>query len=219
MRYTLPMSDFLDNTRSGYDAIAEEYAGHIFDELKDKPLDRALLDRFAEMVKPLGIAADMGCGPGQIARYLHERGARVIGVDLSPRMIAVAKRLNPEIDFQIGNMLALTNVPDATWGGIAAFYSIIHIPRAQIPDALREFHRVLVPNGILFLAYHRGDETLHPSEMWEIPVNMDFHYLERAAIEKNLEATCFEITEVIERAPYPQVEHPSQRVYILARKM
>ncbi|HZQ04978.1 MAG TPA: hypothetical protein VFD70_00245 [Anaerolineae bacterium] len=54
------MSDFLDRTRSSYDRIAEQYAQHIFNELKDKPLDRALLALFAELVKPLGIAVDMG---------------------------------------------------------------------------------------------------------------------------------------------------------------
>lgn len=213
------MPDFLDNTRSSYDEVAEEYAAHIFDELQNKPLDRELLDGFAEMVKPLGLAVDMGCGPGQIARYLRERGVRVIGVDLSPGMIAVARRLNPGIDFQVGNMLGLTRVPDAAWGGIAAFYSIIHIPRLQIPDALREFQRVLVPNGILFLAFHRGDETLHPPDMWQIPVNMDFNFLERANVEQMLIASGFEILQAIERAPYPEVEHPSQRVHIFARKI
>src|SRR4051812_46839260 len=99
--------NFLDNTRTGYDNLAEEYAAHIFNELEFKSLDRMLLDRFGEMVKPLGIAVDMGCGPGQIAHYLHARGIPVIGVDLSPEMVRVAQRLNPEIHFQTGNMLAL----------------------------------------------------------------------------------------------------------------
>ncbi len=71
------MSDFLDRTRSSYDRIAEQYAEHIFDKLNDKLLDRARLDRFAELVKPLGVAVDLGCGPGQIARYLHNKGVPV----------------------------------------------------------------------------------------------------------------------------------------------
>ncbi|MBI4670241.1 MAG: methyltransferase domain-containing protein [Chloroflexi bacterium] len=214
------MSNFLDDTRASYDALASEYAERIFDELKGKPLDRALLDRFAEMVQPLGVAVDMGCGPGQIARFLHERGVRVIGVDLSPQMVATARALNPEIEFQTGNMLALENIPDGAWGGIAAFYSIIHIPRAQIVDALRELKRVLAPRGVLFLAFHRGDETIHPEEMWGKKVNMDFHFWSRDAMEQHLREAGFEMLDVIERAPYaPDVEHQSHRVYMFARKM
>src|SRR5438067_9375105 len=64
--------------------VASEYARRIFDELKDKRLDRQILDRFAARLRDAGPACDMGCGPGQVARYLHERGVRVCGIDLSP---------------------------------------------------------------------------------------------------------------------------------------
>ena len=72
------MNSWLEQTRASYDSIAREYADTLFEELKGKPLDRALLNRFAEAVQPLGVAVDLGCGPGQIARYLHERGVHVI---------------------------------------------------------------------------------------------------------------------------------------------
>jgi SAM-dependent methyltransferase len=211
------LNDFFENTRTSYDHIAAEYAEHIFDELKDKPLDRALLDRFAEAVLPLGIAVDMGCGPGQIARYLSERGLPVIGVDLAPRMVTLAKALTPRVDFRVGNMLAL-DAADGAWGGIAAFYSIIHIPRVQIVAALREFKRVLMPRGVLLLAFHRGHEIMHPEAMWGKPVNLDFIFFERSEMETFLCEAGFDVLEVSERVPYPEVEHPSQRVYILARK-
>ena len=55
-------------TQAGYDAVAEEYAARFFDELAAKPLDRALLDCLVELTRGLGVIADMGCGPGQIAR-------------------------------------------------------------------------------------------------------------------------------------------------------
>lgn len=213
------MNDFLELTRDSYDRIALEYAEHIYDELEGKPLDRALLDLFAEMVKPLGTAADMGCGPGQIARYLLDCGVNVIGVDLSPQMIATARALNPDIVFQIGNMLALETIPDAAWGGIAAFYSIIHIPRDRLGEALREFYRVLVPRGPLLLAFHRGSETHVERELWGKEVYLEFSFLTRSEVENPLRAAGFEVLDVIERAPYaPEVEYQSHRVYILAQK-
>ena len=215
--YYRTMNTWLEQTRESYDNIAREYAHNLFEELKGKPLDRALLNRFAEAVKPLGVAVDLGCGPGQIARYLHERGVQVIGVDLSPKMVALAKQLTPTVDFFQGNMLAL-DVPEHAWGGIAAFYSIVHLPRTQMLDALRELKRVLIPNGIILLAFHRGQEIVHRDDMWDKSVNLDFIFFERTEVENYLRAAGFEILEVSERAPYPNVEHPSHRVYIFAQK-
>lgn len=214
------MTNFLDATRDSYDNIAREYAEHIYDELAQKPFDRAQLDRFAERVRPLGIAVDMGCGPGHIARYLRDRDVNVIGVDLSPQMLETARALNPDIEFQVGNMLALDHVADAAWGGIAAFYSIIHLPRDQIGIALREFYRVLVPRGIVLLAFHRGDDgTLHESEIWGKAIRLEYTLYSRATIERQLRDVGFEILESVERAPYaPEVEYQSHRVYILAQK-
>ena len=118
------------NTQTSYDQVAAEYAEKFKDEMDDKPFDRDCLDRLAREVGTLGPICDMGCGPGQIARYLHRQGVETLGVDLSPRMVAEAQRLNPEIHFHQGDMLALPDA-DNSWGGIAAFYCIIHIPREQ----------------------------------------------------------------------------------------
>lgn len=216
--YYLAMDDVISQTREAYDNVAQDYAEHIFGELAGKPLDRALLDHFAERVRRLGLAVDMGCGPGQVARYLKDRGIAVMGVDLSTQMVEVARRLNPGIPFKQGNMLALDE-PDGAWGGIAAFYSIIHIPRARVPDALRELKRVLIPGGLLLLAIHRGSETLPPGELWGKPMGADFIFFTAAEMQGYLRQAGFAVEQVIERAPYaPEVEHQSYRVYIFATR-
>jgi SAM-dependent methyltransferase/GNAT superfamily N-acetyltransferase len=204
----------LQNT---YDRVADEYARRIFDELKDKPFDRDLLDRFAARLNGAGVVCDMGCGPGQIARYLHDRGLTVVGVDLSSSMIKQARRLNPDLEFQTGNMLSL-NVEDEAWAGIAAFYSIIHIPRAQVIAALCELRRVLRGGGLLLLAFHVGNETLHLDEWWGHAVAADFEFFDLDEMQRYLAAAGFEIEEAIEREPYLEVEHQSRRGYCLAHK-
>jgi ubiquinone/menaquinone biosynthesis C-methylase UbiE len=200
-----------------YDDVAEEYVRRIYDELKDKPLDRQLLDRFAAAVGEKGIVCDVGCGPGQVARYLSERGASVIGIDLSQQMIEQARRLNPAIEFRQGNMLAL-NAVDEAWAGITAFYSIIHIPRDEVVSVLFEFKRVLRPAGLLLLAFHIGDEVVHLDEWWERPVSADFVFFQPNEMTAYLREAGFDVKEVIERPPYENVEHPSRRAYIFARK-
>jgi SAM-dependent methyltransferase len=211
------MDHALMELQDSYDTVAEEYVARIFHELEHKPLDCELLDRFAANVRDSSPVCDLGCGPGHVARYLSERGVNVFGLDLSPRMIEQAQRLNPGIMFKQGNMLAL-EVDDDAWAGIVAFYSIIHIPRGQMIAALQELERVLRPQGLLLLSFHVGQEVIHRDEWWGKKVSLDFLLFERHEVEGYLKAAGFIIEEVIERPPYENVEYPSRRAYIFARK-
>lgn len=202
--------------QASYDAVADEYARRISDELQHKPLDRALLDRFADSTRGHGPVCDLGCGPGHVARYLKERGVDVVGYDLSPKMVEAARLLNPEINFHQADMTALDHA-DGSWAGLVAFYSLIHVPPPEIASALREFRRVLQPGGLLLLAFHVGDETVHLDDWWERKVNIDFFCFQPEQMARDLQAAGFEIEEIIEREPYPDVEHQSRRAYIFAR--
>jgi SAM-dependent methyltransferase len=211
------MNDIFLNTQTSYDQVAAQYADKFKDEMDDKPFDRDCLDRLAREVGNLGPICDLGCGPGQIARYLHRQGARTLGVDLSPCMIAEAQRLNPDIPFHQGDMLALPD-PEDSWGGIAAFYCIIHIPRERVVDALREMKRVLKPGGVLLLTFHIGDEVKHLDEWWEKPVNLDFAFYQPAEMEAWLQEAGFASEETLLREPNPAVEVATRRAYMLAMK-
>lgn len=211
------MNEAVERTRSSYDAVAPEYAEKFKDEMDDKPFDRRALDRLAREVGQLGPICDLGCGPGQLARYLHRNGIAALGVDLSPQMVAEARRLNPDIEFHQGDMLALPD-PDDSWGGIAAFYCIIHVPRPQVVDALREMKRVLKPGGLLLISFHVGEEIKHLDEWWEKPVNLDFQFFLPDEMEGWLEEAGFEVEETLVREPNPEVEVETWRGYIFARK-
>ena len=203
--------------RESYDRLAEEYTRRIADELQHKPLDRELLDRFAKQTKGRGNVCDMGCGPGHVARYLRDAGASVFGLDLSPGMLEEARKLNPDIPFREGNMLSL-DIPDGTLAGVAAFYAIVNIPRQSLPLVFREIWRVLQSRGLLLLAFHIGDEVLHEDELWGQKISMDFLLFQPSEIRLDLEKAGFNIEEIVEREPYPDVEYPSRRAYIFARK-
>ena len=209
--------DRFSELQDSYDRIAEEYCKRIFDELAHKPLDRQLLQRLANTVKS-GPICDVGCGPGHVARFLKSCGADVFGIDLSPRMIELARRLTPEIQFFEGNMLSL-EVADDSCGAIAAFYSIIHLTPEELPKVFLEFKRVLRPRGTLLLAFHVGKENVHEDELWGYKVSLDLRFLESREIEQQLHATGFRVRETIERETYGEdVEYPSRRVYIFAEK-
>ncbi len=211
------MCDLKARLRAGYDRLADEYVRHVADELRHKPFDRERLDRFAERLRDLGPVGDLGCGPGHVTRYLHDRGVHIAGIDLSREMVAHARRLNPGIDFSRGDLTALT-VGDETWAGIVAFYSLIHVPREFIPAALHELFRVLRPGGLLFLAFHLGLDPLHVEELWRVSVSLDFHFFQTDEMAGYLRDAGFLVEEAVERDPYPEIEAQTRRAYILARK-
>jgi SAM-dependent methyltransferase len=204
--------------QAGYDPVAEDYAREFCDEMSRKPFDRKMLDWLAEKVNGLGTICDLGCGVGQIAGYLRSRGVSVCGVDISMEMVRQARRLNPESDFQQGNMLALTDISEDSFGGIAAFYSIIHIPRPSLVDALQEMKRVLRRGGRLLLTFHIGQEVRHIAEWWNKPVSLDFYFFEIEEMKTYLMKAGFELEEVIARDPYPDIEAQTRRAYVFARK-
>jgi len=202
--------------QSIYDRIAAEYTARIAGELEHKPLDRMLLDEFAARLKGAGRVCELGCGPGHVARYLHDRGVDIFGIDLSPGMIEQARKLNPGIEFQQGNMLAL-DVEDGAWAAIVAFYSIVHIPKTDILQAFREMFRVLKPGGLLFLAFHIGLEVLREENLWGHEVSLDLVFYARKEVERSLGLAGFAIEDSLERDPYaPEVEYQSRRAYIRA---
>jgi SAM-dependent methyltransferase len=205
------------STRESYDRVANDYAKRFFNELQHKPVDRDLLTRFASEVGA-GEVCDIGCGPGHVARYLHDLGTNVFGLDLSPQMLQQARRLNPGISFREGNMLSL-DLADGVLAGIVAFYAIVNIPQESIPLVFREMERVLRPGGLLFLAFHAGDEIVQVDELCGLSVSMTFFFFQPSWIRRGLENAGFAIEDVVERAPYaPEVEYQSRRAYLLARK-
>jgi SAM-dependent methyltransferase len=165
-------------TRAAYDTVAADYADLLATGLDAKPLDRAMLAAFAELVLADGGApvADLGCGPGRVAAHLHTLGVDAFGIDLSPAMVAEARRRHPGLRFEEGSLAAL-DLADGAVGGIVAWYSIIHTPPAHLPAVLAEFHRVLAPGGHVLLAFQAGDERVHLEEAYGHAVSLDAYRL------------------------------------------
>ncbi|MDJ0988955.1 MAG: class I SAM-dependent methyltransferase [Desulfobacterales bacterium] len=200
-----------------YDTVAREYAEAFSGEHEKKPQDQVILKRFARLIGDRRPVWDLGCGPGQTTRYLHDLGIDIFGLDLSTRLLEEARRLHPGVHFRQGDMLAL-DFKDHTIAGAVAFYAIVHFSEGQVRQAFREVFRVLQPEGLFLLTYHIGGETLPVEEFLGRKVKIDFMFFSTQFIQAAL-ATCgFEIRDVIEREPYPGVEYESRRGYVLAEK-
>ena len=201
---------------ASYDRVAENFAAEFCGELERKPFDRELLDGFAESLRGEGRVCDIGCGPGQIARYLRDRGVEMCGVDLSREMVRFARRLNPDIPFERGDMLQL-DAPEASLAGIVCFYSIIHLGRADAPRALAQMYRALRPGGRLLVSFHGGEGALHRGEWYGERVSIDVTLFTREEMSGYLEAAGFEVERIVGREPY-EFEYPTRRLYAFGSK-
>jgi len=152
--------EYVRRARDGYDSVAVEYLDLFGDSLRERPLERAMIDVFAESVRAAGSlpVADIGCGPGFVTEYMRTLGLDVRGVDLSAEMIALARRTYPGIRFDLGDMTAV-DLPDGSLGGVVSRSSIIHTPPERVGAVFAEFHRLLVPGGHLLLAFQATDAT------------------------------------------------------------
>lgn len=217
--------DFIRDTRSSYDTIADDFDKQFpADGLTALTLERALFTAFAELVgantspSPAPVA-DLGSGPGHITAHLDTLGLPVFGVDVSPRMVELARRAYPELRFHVGSMTSL-DLPDATLGGITALYSIIHVPDDQLPATFAEFHRVLVPGGYVLLAFQAGEngdtEHLHLAERFGHEISLDYYWRNPDAVADLLKQAGLRLhTRVVREAQEGEVR---PRVFLLAHK-
>jgi SAM-dependent methyltransferase len=201
--------------------VAERYAAEVGGELAYKPLDRALLDAFAELTAG-GVVVDAGCGPGHVAAYLAEHGAQVIGVDLSPAMCAVTGR-ETALPAVAADMTALP-FRDEVLAGVVSLYAVIHLDEDARLAAYREFARVLRPGGHALIAFHTSDaETptggaMTREDWWDQPVDLTFHFLDPDQEVRALALAGLGFVARLDREPVPEHEHPSHRSYLVLRR-
>ncbi|MEU1720622.1 class I SAM-dependent methyltransferase [Nonomuraea sp. NPDC005692] len=213
-------SAYLHATRTAYDTVAPEYAELLRNELDTKPLDRAMLAAFAELVQGPdgGEGADLGCGPGRVTAHLHSLGVNAFGIDLSPRMIDVARQSHPGLRFEVGSMTAL-DLADASLAGAVAWYSTVHTPPELLPTVFAEIHRVLAPGGHMLLAFKVGDERRHLSQGYGHKLSLDVYWTPPEHIAELLAKAGLSLDAQLIREP-DETERPrsGRQAFFLAHK-
>lgn len=138
---------------AAYDARAAEYIAIAGDIDRMDAADRALIAAWRDATR--GALLDAGCGPGHWTRLLHDGRREAIGVDVSDAFVATARVRHPHLRFERASFRALP-FEEAAFGGVLAWYSLIHTPPDDVPAVLAELARVLVPGGSLLIGHFDG---------------------------------------------------------------
>ncbi|MDQ0661589.1 ubiquinone/menaquinone biosynthesis C-methylase UbiE [Arthrobacter ulcerisalmonis] len=139
--------------RAAYGAVAAEYTNRLGSIEDTHELDRLAITRWAARID--GPVLDAGCGPGQWAGFLHRQGVDISGVDLVPEFIDSARSCFPHVPFRVASLRAL-DLADDSLAGALAWYSLIHLAPAELPQVLVELRRVLRPQGHLLVGFFPG---------------------------------------------------------------
>jgi SAM-dependent methyltransferase len=154
----LRTDDWVARARASYDRVACAYSSSTCGALAALPIERALLELFAQRVLTTGggPVLDAGCGPGWVTAHLAQRGLDICGMDLSPALVDIARLNQPGLDFWIGSVTELA-VADNALTGLVCWYVLHHVPDHALAAVLEEFARALAPGGQLLLGGHSGE--------------------------------------------------------------
>lgn len=204
--------------RSSYDAVAGAYADHLVDELGGLPFETWLLDRVAEHAAG-GPVVEVGSGPGHVTAYLAARGADASGIDLSPAMVAEARRRFPGPGFEVGDLRRLARpATKSGWAAVLGWYSLIHLAASEMPGAVAALVRPLDPGGWLVLALHAGAEVRHLAAWFDQEVDLDFVLHDPAYVVGLVEAAGLVDVEWYVRGPIAARGETTQRLYVVGRR-
>ncbi len=205
-----------DQVRDSYDAMAEQYAALVRNDLDRDTNARDWLAAFAELAATRdGTVADLGCGPGHVVDHLSELGLTVVGYDLSPGQIAEARSAFPDSQFHVGDLAAL-DIADSSLGGIVARYSLIHTLPSRLGAVFGEWMRVLEPGAPVLVSFFGSASAEAHGTPFDHKV-VTAYELFPATIARQLEDAGFSDVEVGIRDP-PEGGRPFDQGTILARK-
>jgi SAM-dependent methyltransferase len=208
-----------EELRDAHNVLSEWYAKNLVGVLESMPVERAVLDLFAEMTLAVGVeVADVGCGTGRLLPYLARRSLAPRGVDLSPGMIEVARREHPGFEYEVADLRELP-FEDASLAGVVCWFSLMFLAPDTRARAFAELARVVKPGGYLVTAFKHGDGTLHRnapgSRVGSLGLDFDRYTLSDREMQDRFATTGFAL--VFHGSTPPQEAEPAYG-YMLVRR-
>ena len=158
------MSEAPENiVEHAYDHIAQWYLEWVGSDMSPR---QRYTKRFLDRLPPSPSVLELGCGPGvPVLNMLVDRGTQVTANDISAKQIEMAKARCPNVKFVAGNMATLTFEAES-FHGVLSFYTLFHLPRAQLEDLLAKIYTWIKPGGLfVFNLAGLDEEEIHGEMM------------------------------------------------------
>ncbi|MCL2655042.1 MAG: class I SAM-dependent methyltransferase [Coriobacteriia bacterium] len=196
-----------------YDGIAAWYVETYYNDMSDGEW----LDVFCAAISTGSTIADVGCGPGQYARYFRLKGFEVFSVDISSEMLRVGKALDPQLRPVLSDINQLP-FEGGSLDGLLIAYTLEHVKSEEIDEIVLELSRCLKPSGVIALMVKCGTGR-YRFESSVLPGTGGFVQLwEPRGLSSIFEKHGFSTLMIRKKPPVLREEFLHERGYVLLRK-
>lgn len=182
--------DYLQETIQTYNTIADSYASKL-----DDYAPRSEQEKFISLLPNRAKILDAGCGPGRDCEYFADRGLDVVGIDLSDKLLEIAKKRVPSVVFQKQNLRTLQFQANS-FDGIWACASLLHLKREDVLSVLKQFYTILKPQGILFVMVKEGKGEADIFEVLSSNIKRHFTYFSLPELNDLLIRAEFKVMDI-----------------------
>lgn len=200
-----------------FDQLAEVYQ----EKFMDVSLYQGSLDLLCRLLKKDAKVLELACGPGNVTRYLSSKrpDLRILGTDLAPNMLELARANNPDADFQLMDCRDLDTL-DVKYDGIICAFGLPYLSKEEAIKFIVDAGKTLSPEGFLFLSTMEDDPE---KSGWQKPgsgeenLSAYIHFHQAGYLTKALEKSGFEIVDLERVESLEQKEKTENDLLIIAR--
>lgn len=193
--------DYITSTIAVYDKVAKEYTKRA--EARGPKIERS---HFMKIIPEHGTILDVGCGSGRDTKVFCDHGFILTGVDLSEKLLEIAKHEAPTATFLKEDIRSM-NFPVNSFDGIWAQASLLHIKHDEIHAILKTFYSIMKPNGTLYVAMKAGSGERF-AQMNSTPGEKRFFaFYSKASLKEALVSAGFRVTKLYaynDKERYPE---------------
>lgn len=186
------MDDYVAKTISAYNSDPEKYVNSTQDIIYFPEIEK-----FLQHIPKKGLILDAGCAFGRDTRVFASKGFKVTGIDLSEKLLEIARKLSPRIEYKQMDLRKL-EFPDVTFDGIWCSASLLHLNPEDLKISLKGILRVLKNKGILYCSFKKGEGSKEVLESFSSNNSRFYTFLTGENLNKLLEETGFKVIETYE---------------------
>lgn len=200
-----------------YNKIAQSYQ----DKFMDLDLYNDTYDLFCNLIiKPGSEIFEIGCGPGNITKYLLQKRPDFIltAIDISPNMIELAKQNNPEASFKVMDCRNI-DIVTGRYDGIICGFCLPYLSKEDCAKLVKDTSAIISKAGLLYLSAIEGEYENSGYETGSTGDKVYVYYHQEDYLSAQLKAYNFEVIEIIRKSYQKSDSSFSTHLILLARKM
>ncbi len=188
--------NFYHETFKTWDKIAELYQ----DKFMGLDIYDKTYDYFSDSIsKSPGKILDVGCGPGNITKYLMSKRSdfQIDGIDIAPNMVRLAKENNPSANFRVMDSRRINEI-NVQYDGIICGFCLPYLSEADCAKLISDAYQLIRDDGLIYINFVAGDSAKSRYQMGNSGDRVYFYYHSLEAISDRLQAIGFENTSLFQ---------------------